>query len=52
MTKRAAGFAQAPIVLRYDCDRVLELSDADTKRNDLQEGGFEHFVRIASARSM
>lgn len=51
MTKRAAGFAQALIVLRYDSDMVFGLSDADAKRVDLQESGFEHFVRIASARS-
>lgn len=50
MTKRAAGFAQALIVLRYDSDMVFELPDADTKRTDLQEGGLEHFVRFASAR--
>lgn len=52
MTKRAEGFAQAMVVLQYDCDMVFELSDADTKRNDRQEGGFEHFVRIVSTRSI
>lgn len=51
MIERAAGFAQALIVLRYDFDMVFGLSEADTKRIGLQKGGFEHFVRIASARS-